>query len=28
VLNIFTNYFNNTADVDIDFPKVSLRKSA
>jgi uncharacterized peroxidase-related enzyme len=28
VLNIFTNYFNNTTDVDIDFPKVSLRKAA
>lgn len=22
-LNVFTNYFNNAADVDIDFPKVS-----
>lgn len=27
-LNIFTNYFNNTADVDVDFPKVELRKTA
>jgi uncharacterized peroxidase-related enzyme len=27
-LNIFTNYFNNTADVDVDFPKVALRKTA
>ena len=27
-LNIFTNYFNNTADVDVDFPKIALRKSA
>jgi uncharacterized peroxidase-related enzyme len=25
-LNIFTNYFNNTADVEVDFPKVTLRK--
>lgn len=27
-LNIFTNYFNNTTDVEIDFPKIELRKSA
>ncbi len=27
-LNIFTNYFNNAADVEIDFPKIALRKSA
>ena len=27
-LNIFTNYFNNTADVEVDFPKIALRKSA
>jgi len=27
-LNIFTNYFNNTADVDVDFPRVALRKTA
>lgn len=27
-LNIFTNYFNNTADVDVDFPKVALHKTA
>jgi uncharacterized peroxidase-related enzyme len=27
-LNVFTNYFNNTADVEIDFPKVALRKHA
>jgi|SRR5579864_2030710 len=25
-LNVFTNYFNNTADVEVDFPKVTLRK--
>jgi len=27
-LNIFTNYFNNAAEVEVDFPKVALRKSA
>jgi uncharacterized peroxidase-related enzyme len=27
-LNIFTNYFNNTAGVEVDFPKIVLRKSA
>lgn len=27
-LNIFTNYFNNTAAVEVDFPKIALRKSA
>jgi uncharacterized peroxidase-related enzyme len=27
-LNVFTNYFNNTADVEIDFPKVAMRKHA
>jgi uncharacterized peroxidase-related enzyme len=27
-LNIFTNYFNNTAGVEVDFPKVALRQSA
>lgn len=27
-LNIFTNYFNNTAEVEVDFPKVALRHSA
>ena len=27
-LNIFTNYFNNTADVEVDFPKIALRESA
>src|SRR5215469_6257543 len=27
-LNIFTNYFNNATDVEIDFPKIALRKSA
>jgi uncharacterized peroxidase-related enzyme len=27
-LNIFTNYFNNTTDVDVDFPRVALRKTA
>jgi alkylhydroperoxidase family enzyme len=26
-LNIFTNYFNNTAEVEVDFPKISLRRS-
>jgi len=27
-LNIFTNHFNNTAGVEVDFPKVALRRSA
>jgi uncharacterized peroxidase-related enzyme len=27
-LNIFTNYFNNTAEVEVDFPKISLRQAA
>jgi RNA polymerase sigma factor (sigma-70 family) len=27
-LNIFTNYFNNTAKVEVDFPKIALRQSA
>jgi uncharacterized peroxidase-related enzyme len=27
-LNIFTNYFNNSAGVEVDFPKIALRKSA
>jgi uncharacterized peroxidase-related enzyme len=27
-LNVFTNYFNNTAGVEVDFPKVALRKAA
>jgi uncharacterized peroxidase-related enzyme len=27
-LNIFTNYFNNAAEVEVDFPKIALRKSA
>jgi uncharacterized peroxidase-related enzyme len=27
-LNIFTNYFNTAADVDVDFPKVALRRVA
>ena len=27
-LNIFTNYFNNTAGVEVDFPKVALRQTA
>jgi uncharacterized peroxidase-related enzyme len=27
-LNIFTNYFNNAAGVEVDFPKVALRASA
>ena len=27
-LNIFTNYFNNTADVEVDFPRIALRPSA
>jgi uncharacterized peroxidase-related enzyme len=27
-LNIFTNYFNNTAAVEVDFPKITLRRTA
>ncbi len=27
-LNVFTNYFNTAAEVEVDFPKVALRKSA
>lgn len=27
-LNIFTNYFNNTTDVEVDFPKIALHKSS
>jgi len=27
-LNIFTNYFNNATDVEVDFPKIALRASA
>jgi uncharacterized peroxidase-related enzyme len=27
-LNVFTNYFNNTAQVEVDFPKIALRQSA
>lgn len=27
-LNIFTNYFNNAAGVEVDFPKIALRTSA
>lgn len=27
-LNIFTNYFNNTAQVEVDFPKITLRRAA
>jgi uncharacterized peroxidase-related enzyme len=27
-LNVFTNYFNNAAGVEVDFPKIALRKSA
>lgn len=27
-LNIFTNYFNNAAQVEVDFPKVALRQGA
>ena len=27
-LNIFTNYFNNAAGVEVDFPKIALRQSA
>jgi alkylhydroperoxidase family enzyme len=25
-LNVFTNYFNNTAGVEVDFPKIALRQ--
>jgi alkylhydroperoxidase family enzyme len=27
-LNIFTNYFNTAAEVEVDFPKVTLRQVA
>jgi uncharacterized peroxidase-related enzyme len=27
-LNIFTNYFNNVTAVEVDFPKIDLRKAA
>jgi uncharacterized peroxidase-related enzyme len=27
-LNVFTNYFNNAAEVEVDFPKIALRKTA
>lgn len=27
-LNTFTNYFNNTAEVEVDFPKIALRRGA
>jgi uncharacterized peroxidase-related enzyme len=27
-LNVFTNYFNNATQVEVDFPKVALRKTA
>jgi uncharacterized peroxidase-related enzyme len=27
-LNIFTNYFNNSAQVEVDFPKIALRQHA
>ena len=27
-LNIFTNYFNNTTAVEVDFPKITLRQTA
>lgn len=27
-LNIFTNYFNNATDVEVDFPKIALHASA
>lgn len=27
-LNVFTNYFNNTADVEVDFPKIALHQTA
>lgn len=28
VLNIFTNYFNNVADTEIDFPRVTVNRAA
>jgi uncharacterized peroxidase-related enzyme len=27
-LNVFTNYFNNTTEVEVDFPKIALRAHA
>src|SRR5277367_2982473 len=27
-LNVFTNYFNNTAGVEVDFPKIALHQTA
>lgn len=27
-LNTFTNYFNNTAEVEVDFPKIALHRTA
>jgi len=27
-LNVFTNYFNNVAAVEVDFPRVSLKQTA
>jgi len=27
-LNVFTNYFNIAAEVDVDFPKITLRRVA
>jgi len=27
-LNVFTNYFNNTAGIEVDFPKIALHQSA
>jgi len=27
-LNIFTNYFNNVTQVEVDFPKIALRQTA
>jgi hypothetical protein len=27
-LNVFTNYFNNRAGVEVDFPRIALRQSA
>ena len=27
-LNVFTNYFNNVAGVEVDFPKIALRQTA
>ena len=27
-LNVSTNYFNNVAGVEVDFPKIALRQSA